>query len=88
MVSSLTRFLGDSPWRVIIKLLVVSLIVGFVMSAFHWSPWDIFYAMRDTVVHLWNMGFEALGRFASYIVLGAAVVIPLFIIIRVLSYRR
>ncbi len=87
-MSSLTRFLGDSPWRVIIKLLVVSLIVGFVMSAFHWSPWDIFYAMRDTVVHLWNMGFEALGRFASYIVLGAAVVIPLFIIIRVLSYRR
>lgn len=87
-MSSLTRFLGDSPWRVIIKLSVVSLIVGFVMSAFHWSPWDIFYAMRDTVVHLWNMGFEALGRFASYIVLGAAVVIPLFIIIRVLSYRR
>ncbi|EKF44554.1 DUF6460 domain-containing protein [Nitratireductor indicus] len=87
-MSSLTRFLGDSPWRVIIKLLVVSLIVGFVMSAFHWSPWDIFYAMRDTVAHLWNMGFEALGRFASYIVLGAAVVIPVFIIIRVLSYRR
>ncbi|EKF17662.1 DUF6460 domain-containing protein [Nitratireductor pacificus] len=87
-VSALTRFLGDSPLRVIIKLVIVSLIVGFVMSAFHWSPWDIFYALRDTVLHLWNMGFDALGRFASYILLGAAVVIPAFVILRLLSYRR
>ncbi|MCR4267175.1 DUF6460 domain-containing protein [Nitratireductor sp. ZSWI3] len=87
-MSALTKFLGDSPLRVIIKLLIVSLIVGFVMSAFNWSPWDIFDALRDTVMHLWNMGFEALGRFATYILLGAAVVIPAFIILRLLSYRR
>ena len=87
-MSALTRFLGDSPLRVIIKLVIVSLIVGFVMSAFRWSPWDIFDALGDTIVHLWNMGFDALGRFASYILLGAAVVIPAFVILRLLSYRR
>lgn len=87
-MSALTRFLGDSPLRVIIKLLIVSLIVGFVMSAFNWSPFDIFYALRDTIVHLWNMGFDALGRFASYILLGAAIVVPAFLILRLLNYRR
>ncbi|WP_367716156.1 DUF6460 domain-containing protein [Nitratireductor sp. GISD-1A_MAKvit] len=87
-MSALTRFLGDSPLRVIIKLLIVSLIVGFVMSAFNWSPFDVFYALRDTVLHLWNMGFEALGRFASYIVLGAVVVVPAYLILRLMNYRR
>ncbi|WPZ14787.1 DUF6460 domain-containing protein [Nitratireductor rhodophyticola] len=87
-MSALTRFLGDSPLRVIIKLLIVSLIVGFVMSAFNWSPFDIIHALRDTVVHLWHMGFDALGRFASYILLGAAIVVPAFLILRLLNYRR
>src|SRR5690606_18601804 len=87
-VSALTRFLGDSPLRVIVKLVVISFIVGFVMSAFHWSPWDVFYAFRDTVLHIWNMGFAALDNFLGYIVLGAVIVVPIFLVMRLLSYRR
>ncbi|MFC6488839.1 DUF6460 domain-containing protein [Nitratireductor sp. GCM10026969] len=87
-MSALTRFLGDSPLRVIVKLLVVSFIVGFLMSAFHWSPWDIFDALRDMVLRIWNMGFAALGNFFGYIVLGAVIVVPAFLILRLLSYRR
>ena len=30
-MTALTRFLGDSPWRVFIKLLLVSLVVGYIM---------------------------------------------------------
>ena len=87
-MSALTRFLGDSPLRIIVKLLVISFIVGFVMSAFHWSPWDVFDALRDTAMRIWNMGFAALGDFFGYIVLGAVIVIPIFIVLRLLSYRR
>ncbi|MDZ5697101.1 DUF6460 domain-containing protein [Chelativorans sp. M5D2P16] len=87
-MSALTRFLGDSPLRVIVKLLVVSFIVGFLMSAFHWSPWDIFDALRDMVLRIWNMGFAALGNFFGYIVLGAVIVVPAFLVLRLLSYRR
>ena len=82
------RFLGDTPARVAVKLIVVSLIVGVVMSAFNWSPFDILYGIRDFFVHLWNLGFGALERFADYLILGAAVVIPAFIILRLLSYKR
>ncbi|WP_163265080.1 DUF6460 domain-containing protein [Chelativorans alearense] len=87
-MSALTRFLGDSPLRVIVKLLVISLIVGFVMSAFHWSPLDIFYALRDMVLRIWDMGFAALGNFLGYILLGAMIVVPAFLILRLLSFRR
>ncbi len=88
MSSRLTRFLGDTPGRTIVKLLVISLIVGAVMSAFNLYPLDILHGVRDFLVNLWNLGFDALGRFGDYLILGAFVVIPVFIIIRILSYRN
>lgn len=88
MSGSVTRFLGDSPIRVLLKLIVASLIVGMVMATFGWSPFDVLYAAREFFVRLWNMGFSAIEQFAGYILLGAAIVIPAFIILRLLSYRR
>ncbi len=84
----LTRLLGDSPVRVVIKLLVASLIVGMAMSAFGWYPIDVYYAARESVLYIWSLGFGALDSFVGYVVLGAAIVIPAFIVIRLLSYRR
>ena len=87
-MSGLTRFLGDSPLRVLLKLIVVSFLVGIVMSAFGWSPYDVVYAIRDFFMRIWNMGFAALDNFVGYFLLGAAVVVPAFIVLRILSYRR
>lgn len=87
-MSALTRFLGDTPGRVLLKLVVVSFIVGLVMSAFGWSPMDVIYGIRDFFLRIWNMGFAALDTFVGYFLLGAAVVVPAFIILRLMSYRR
>lgn len=87
-MSAMNRFLGDTPLRVAIKLIVISFLVGIVMATFGWSPWDVFYQIEDFFVGLWNLGFDAIYRFWGYLVLGAAVVIPLFIILRIVSYRR
>jgi hypothetical protein len=87
-VSGLTRFLGDSPLRVFLKLVAVSFLVGIVMSFFGWSPYDVFYQIRDSILQLWNMGFRAIDRFVGYFVLGAAIVIPAFLILRLFSYRK
>ncbi|MDQ0998130.1 hypothetical protein QFZ34_003312 [Phyllobacterium ifriqiyense] len=82
------RFLGDTPGRVLLKLIIVSLVVGVVMSAFNWSPMDIVYGVENFVRRIWNLGFGAIEGFASYLLLGAAVVVPCFIILRILNYRR
>ena len=37
-MSGLTRFLGDTPLRVFIRLLVLSFIVGLVLSALNIRP--------------------------------------------------
>ncbi len=88
MSNGLTRFLGDTPSRTALKLLVASFVVGVIMAAFNWYPVDVYYWFRDFVVNLWETGFAALGRFGGYLVLGACVVIPLFIIMRLFSIRR
>ena len=87
-MTALTRFLGDTPLRIILKLVVISFLVGVLMSALGWSPFDVVLAIRDFFVDLWNMGFAALERFLGYLLLGAAVVLPAFVIFRLLSYRR
>ncbi|MBZ0164390.1 MAG: DUF6460 domain-containing protein [Notoacmeibacter sp.] len=88
MANGITRFLGDSPGRVAIKLIVVSFVVGIVLTAMNWTPLDFLYRIWDMLVSLWNMGFEAIERFFNYFLMGAIIVIPAFVLLRILNFRR
>jgi hypothetical protein len=87
-LSAIHRFLGDSPLRVLIKLIVVSFLVGLLLTSMGWTPWDVVRAARDLVVNLWETGFEALGKAGDYLIVGAVIVVPLFLLLRLLSWRR
>ena len=87
-MSALARFLGDTPLRILLKLLIVSFLVGLVMSAFGWSPYDVVLGIRDFFLDIWNLGFSAIDRVLGYVLLGAAIVIPAFLIIRIANYRK
>jgi hypothetical protein len=82
------RILGDSPLRVVLKLAVASFIVGMIMASLGLSPWDILLGARDFLLRLWNMGFAAIDQFLGYILLGAVIVVPIWIVIRLLNMRR
>ncbi|MGV1751079.1 DUF6460 domain-containing protein [Agrobacterium sp. CG674] len=88
MAGEVDKVLGDSVARTIIKLLVVSLIVGFVMAVFGLTPWNIISGVRDFILDIWHSGFRALGSIGDYLLAGAVIVIPVFIILRLLSFRR
>lgn len=88
MAGDVNRFLGDSPARTVLKLVVVSLIVGFLMAIFGVDPWDVIYSIRNFILDIWHSGFAALGRIGDYLILGATIVIPIFVILRIFSYRR
>jgi hypothetical protein len=81
-MSGLTRFLGDSPWRVFIRLLVLSFIVGLVLSALSISPIDIYWWGERTIRHIYSMGFAFFADSFSYLIAGALVVVPLFLLSR------
>ena len=88
MSNAMNRFLGGSPLNVLIKLIVVSIFVGFIMKVFGWYPMDLLYGIQDFLIKVWHKGFAALGQFGDYLLLGGAVVVPVFIVLRLLSYKR
>ena len=86
-MNTIVRFLGDTPARVAIKLIVLSVIAGIVMSAVGWTPRTIYEGIVRFFQRLWDLGFDAIYSSIEYLLLGAAVVVPAFLIIRLLSFR-
>ena len=82
------NLLGDTITRTIIKLAVISILVGMVMSVFGWTPAGIVQGFVEFFARLWEHVFAALGRFGDWLILGASVVVPVFIVMRLLNYRR
>jgi hypothetical protein len=81
----LTRFLGDTPLRVFIRLLVLSFIVGLVLSALNIRPYDIYWWV-ERIRHIYDMGFAFFADSLDYLIVGALIVVPLFILSRLLRF--
>ncbi|QDG78818.1 DUF6460 domain-containing protein [Labrenzia sp. PHM005] len=86
--SSLNRFLGGSPGQVLLRLVFLSFVVGIILAALNMNPIDLVYMAWDFVEHLWNLGFDALGRLGGYLVAGAIIVLPVWVVLRLLSVGR
>lgn len=85
--SAIRRFLGGSPISVLVKLIVVSFVVGALLMWLHISPADVFAELSDLADRLYALGFRSLRDFGTYIAAGAAIVVPVWLIIRLMSYR-
>lgn len=83
----LRRFLGGSPLTVLIKLAILSLITGAILVWLDIRPAEIFRLLSVFVHHLYELGFDAIREFGSYIGAGAAIVVPVWLVLRILSYR-
>ena len=81
-MSGLTRFLGDTPLRVFLRLLVLSFIVGLVLSALNIRPFHIYRWVERTILHIYDMGFAFFADSLDYLIVGALIVVPLFILAR------
>ena len=85
--SSLRRFLGGPPLAVLFRLIVVSLIVGVLLMWLDINPSDILDGFRRFFRHLWSLGFGAIGQAADYILAGAAIVVPVWLVLRLMNMR-
>lgn len=88
MGDTLTRFLGGSPAKIAIQLVAMSFIVGLILSVLGVSPYDILNGLERLINRIWNMGFETVEWIVRYFLLGAVVVVPIWLIMRVLKMGR
>lgn len=87
-----TRFVGRSVTRTIIQLAIASIFVGAIFSFFGLGPQDFWRGLFDGVRGVLSAIGESFGEvvlnLVTYLVIGAAVVVPIWLVARILSGRR
>jgi hypothetical protein len=52
------------------------------------DPWNIIESLRRLVLQVWDMGFDALRWLGRYLLLGAVVVVPIWVIVRLMRVAK
>jgi hypothetical protein len=84
----LERILGGPPLAVIAKLVFLSLVVGAILAGLGLSPALLLALAVDAAEGLFGLGFDAIRDVGRYILTGAAIVIPIWLVARLLGGRR
>ncbi|HTH33152.1 MAG TPA: DUF6460 domain-containing protein [Xanthobacteraceae bacterium] len=82
------RFFGGPPMTVIGRLILLSILVGVVLTAIGLDPWNIIDSVRRLIVHIWDMGFDAVRWLWQYFLLGAVIVLPIWFLVRLAKVPR
>ena len=88
---NVTKVFGGSPLAVLGRLILVSILVGVILSALGLDPFDIVRSVERLIRSIWNMGFDAFRWLWRYFLLGAVIVIPVWFLSRLFggtSQRR
>jgi hypothetical protein len=85
---TITRFLGGSPLGVLARLVLLSVLVGVILSAIGLDPTDMLRSFERLVRSIWDMGFDAVTWAWRYFLLGAIVVVPIWFIVRLMRAPR
>src|SRR3984957_2286448 len=84
----LYRFLGGSPLAVAFRLILLSILVGVVLAAIGFDPWNILTSLRRMFDWSYNLGFDAVSRLLRFFPLGAVIVIPIWLLSRMFGAPR
>src|SRR5262249_5106068 len=85
---TLDRFLGGTPLAVFFRLVLLCVLVGIILSALGFDPGNIVESIRRMIQAVWDMGFDAVRWMWRYFLLGAIVVIPIWLIVRLARAPR
>jgi uncharacterized membrane protein len=86
--SGIERFFGGHPINVMLRLALISLLVGFAMSVFGVDVRDVVQGAIDLVRDALRDGAGLFRNLGGYIVTGAVLVVPVWLLIRLSKVRR
>jgi hypothetical protein len=85
---NIQRWLGGSPASVLVRLILLSVLVGVILSALGLDPLNIWRSLQRLAAAIWDMGFDAVWWLFRYFLLGAVIVIPIWLIVRLAKGGR
>lgn len=82
------RFLGGSPLSVLVRLIFISLLVGAAMAFLGLSPRGLWEAAIRFVRSIGDLGFGAVREIGQWVIAGALIVVPFWLLSRLFASRR
>lgn len=80
-------FLGGPLWSVLVKLVFLSLLVGALLAFLDVTPLELFDRIVFLVRSVFGLGFETIRDVGRWIVYGAVIVVPIWLISRLFRSR-
>jgi hypothetical protein len=82
------RFFGGPPLSVIFRLVLLSILIGVILEVLGLDPWNVIDSLRRLILRIWDMGFDAVRWLWRYLLLGAALVVPIWLVMRLMGIAR
>lgn len=74
---------GGNPLGVIIRLVLLSIVVGIVLSTLGITPANLFQRLDILARRIYDLGFGSVEWLFSHLLLGAMLVVPIWLLARV-----
>ena len=72
----------------IFRLVLLSILIGVILKVLGLDPFNILRSIQDLLRAIWNMGFDAVLWLWRYFLLGAVIVIPIWLIMRLMNAAK
>jgi hypothetical protein len=79
---------GGNPFGVLLRLALISIVVGIVMKALGIDLSNFFQRINELLRNIYDLGFGAIEWVLEYMLLGALVVVPIWLIARLAGASR
>jgi Family of unknown function (DUF6460) len=84
----IARFVGGSPMAVLLRLIVVSFVVGLMLEAFGLDPMRLIEEAMRAARHIVEYGLTDVRQIGRVLLTGALVVVPVWLVLRLLDAGR
>lgn len=79
---------GGSPLAVVIRLALISIVVGVVLSTLGFTLRNFFDRINELLRAIYDLGFGAIDWLLQYLLLGAIIVVPIWAIARAAAIMK
>ncbi len=81
-------FLGGSPLSILVKLVFLSLLVGALLAFLDVTPADLINRLIRMLRSILGLSFDAVRDIGRWILYGAMIVVPVWIVVRLFKSAR
>jgi len=82
------RFVGGSPMAALVRLIVVSFVVGLLLESFGLDPMSLIEEATRAARHIIEYGLSDVRQIGRILLTGAMVVVPVWLVLRLLDAGR